>query len=186
VRGGALPEELDYFHSSCIVNICETLRTFILLTSSTECQRCQGSGILPQWLHCPQSMGSLKEVVYFFHGWARLLTQQTLFTIHLPTKESVFREFHFPYIQGGALNRGLIRFFSLYRPSCHVEAYIRPEKYCFLWAGPLASHHSILTSFFLATAQRRRRKERYVLRIYTAASRSYSAATDGRRAAKLA
>ncbi len=55
-------------------------------------------------------------------------------------------------VQGGALNRGLIRFFSLYRPSCHIEAYIRPEKYCFVWAGTLANLHSILTSFFLATA----------------------------------
>jgi hypothetical protein len=34
-------------------------------------------------------------------------------------------------------------------------------------------------------AEWRRRKERYVLRIYTAAFRSYSAATDGSRAAKL-
>ncbi len=42
------------------------------------------------------------------------------------------------------------------------------------------------TSFFLATAEWRRRKERYVLRILTATFRSYSAATDGRRAAKLA
>jgi hypothetical protein len=89
-------------------------------------------------------------------------------------------------IQGGAVNRGLKRFFTLNRPSCHIEAYIRPEKYCFVWAGPLANHHSILTSFFLATAERRRRKERYVFRIYTTASRRYSVATDGRRAAKLA
>jgi hypothetical protein len=84
------------------------------------------------------------------------------------------------------VNRGLKRFFSLYRPSCHIEAFIRPEKNCFVWAGLLANHHSILTSFLLATAQRRRRKERHVLRIYTAASRSYSAATNGRRAAKFA
>jgi hypothetical protein len=63
---------------------------------------------------------------------------------------------------------------------------IRPEKYCFVCAGSLANHHSILTSFFLATAERRRRKERYVLRIYTTASWRYSVATDGRRAAKLA
>jgi hypothetical protein len=89
-------------------------------------------------------------------------------------------------ILGGAVNRGLKRFFSLYRPSCHIEAYIRPEKYCFVWAGPLANHHSILTSFFLASAERRRRKERHVLRIYTSASQRYSAATDGRRVAKLA
>jgi hypothetical protein len=68
------------------------------------------------------------------------------------------------YVQGGALNRGLKRIFSLYRPSCLIEAYIRPEKYCFVWAGPLANHHSILTSFFLATAKRRQ-KERHVLLI---------------------
>ncbi len=68
-------------------------------------------------------------------------------------------------LQGGALNRGLKRFFSIYRPSCHIEAYIGPEKYCFVWAGPLANHHSILTSFFLATAKRRRRRERHVLLI---------------------
>ncbi len=90
------------------------------------------------------------------------------------------------YIQGGAVNHGLKRFFSLYRPSCHIEAYIRPEKYWMVWAGPLANHHSILTSFFLATAQRRRRKERHVWRICTAASRRYSTATNGRRAAKFA
>jgi hypothetical protein len=89
-------------------------------------------------------------------------------------------------LQGGAVNRGLKRFFSLYRPSCHIEAYIRPEKYCFVWAGPLANHHSILTSFFLATAEQRQRKKRYALRIWTAAFRSHSAATDGHRAAKLA
>jgi hypothetical protein len=44
------------------------------------------------------------------------------------------------YIQGGAVNRGLKRFFSIHRPSCHIEAYIRPEKYCFVWAEPLADH----------------------------------------------
>ncbi len=93
------------------------------------------------------------------------------------------------YIRDGGRvgrNRGLKRFFTLNSPSCHIEAYIRPEKYCFVWAGPLANHHSVLTSFFLATAERQRRKERYVLQIYTAASRQYTVATDGRRAAKLA
>ncbi len=43
-------------------------------------------------------------------------------------------------IQGGAVNRGLKRFFSLYRPSCLIEAYVRPEKYWLVWAGPLANH----------------------------------------------
>jgi hypothetical protein len=52
------------------------------------------------------------------------------------------------------------------------------------WCGldPWLTIHSILTSFFLATALRRR----HVLRIYTAASRRYSATTDGCRVAKLA
>jgi hypothetical protein len=56
------------------------------------------------------------------------------------------------------------------------------------WCGldPWLTIHSILTSFFLATALQRRRKERHVLRIYNAASRRYSVATDGRRTAKLA
>jgi hypothetical protein len=56
------------------------------------------------------------------------------------------------------------------------------------WCGldPWLTIHSILTSFFLAMALRRRREERHVLRIYTAAIRRYSAATDGRRVAKLA
>ncbi len=35
---------------------------------------------------------------------------------------------------------GLKRFFSLYRPSFLVEAYVRPEKYWFVWVGPLANH----------------------------------------------
>jgi hypothetical protein len=43
-------------------------------------------------------------------------------------------------IQGGAVNRGLKRFFSLYRPKYLIEAYVRPEKYWLLWAGPLANH----------------------------------------------
>jgi hypothetical protein len=51
---------------------------------------------------------------------------------------------------------------------------------------PWLTIYSILTSFFLAPALRQRRKEQHVLRIYTAASRRYSAATDGRRVAKLA
>jgi hypothetical protein len=90
------------------------------------------------------------------------------------------------YIQGGAVNRGLKYFFSLYRPLHLLEAYVWPEKY--LWCGldPWLTIHSILTSFFLATAQRRWRKERHVWLICTAASRHYSAATNGRRAAKFA
>jgi hypothetical protein len=56
------------------------------------------------------------------------------------------------------------------------------------WCGldPWLTVYSILTSFFLAAALWRQWKERHVLRVYTAASRLYSAATDRRRAAKLA
>jgi hypothetical protein len=43
-------------------------------------------------------------------------------------------------IQGGAVNCGLKRFFSQYRPSCLIEAYDRSEKYWLVWAGPLANH----------------------------------------------
>jgi hypothetical protein len=56
------------------------------------------------------------------------------------------------------------------------------------WCGldPWLTIHSILTSFFLATALRWRQKERHVLRIYTAASWRYSAATDKRMVTRLA
>ncbi len=54
------------------------------------------------------------------------------------------------YVQGGALHRGLIRFFSIYRPPCHIEAYIRPEKNCFVWAGPLANHPFNFNFIFLS------------------------------------
>ncbi len=43
-------------------------------------------------------------------------------------------------LQGGALNRGLKRFFSMDRPSCLIEAYVRHENYWLVWAGPLANH----------------------------------------------
>ncbi len=36
---------------------------------------------------------------------------------------------NFLYIQGGAVNRGLKCIFSMYKPSCLIEAYVRPEKY---------------------------------------------------------
>ncbi len=40
--------------------------------------------------------------------------------------------------------------FSIYRPSCHIEAYIRPEKYCFVWAGPLANQPFNFNFIFLS------------------------------------
>ncbi len=54
------------------------------------------------------------------------------------------------YVQGGALNRGLKCFFSIYMPSCLIKAYIRPEKYCFVWAGPLANHPFNFNLIFLS------------------------------------
>jgi exonuclease I len=53
-------------------------------------------------------------------------------------------------VQGGALNRGPKRFFSTYTPSCHIEAYIRHEKNCFVWAGPLANHPFNFNFIFLS------------------------------------
>jgi hypothetical protein len=41
-------------------------------------------------------------------------------------------------------------FFSLYRPSCFIEAYVRPEKYWLVWAGPLANHPFNLNYIFLS------------------------------------
>ncbi len=38
------------------------------------------------------------------------------------------------------MNRGLKRFFSLYRPSFLIEAYVLPENCWLVWAGPLANH----------------------------------------------
>jgi hypothetical protein len=53
-------------------------------------------------------------------------------------------------IQGGAVNRGLKPFFSMLRPSCLIEAYVRPEKYWLVWAGPLADHLNNLYFIFLS------------------------------------
>jgi hypothetical protein len=38
----------------------------------------------------------------------------------------------------------------MYRPSCLIEAYVRPEKYWFLWAGPLAKHPFNFNLIFLS------------------------------------
>jgi hypothetical protein len=59
-------------------------------------------------------------------------------------------------MEGGVVNRGLKRFFSMYRPLCLIEAYVRPEKYWLVWAGSLANHlfkfNLILLSAILVTA----------------------------------
>jgi hypothetical protein len=54
------------------------------------------------------------------------------------------------HIQGGAVNRGLKRFFSLYRPLRLIEAYVWPEKYWLVWAGPLANHPFNFNFIFLS------------------------------------
>ncbi len=55
------------------------------------------------------------------------------------------------YIQGGAVNRGLKWvFFSMFRTSCLIEAYIRPEKYWLVWAGHLNNHLNNFYFIFLS------------------------------------
>jgi hypothetical protein len=54
------------------------------------------------------------------------------------------------YVQGEVVNRGLKHFFSMYRPSCLIEAYVRPEKYFFVSAGPLANHPFNFNFIFLS------------------------------------
>jgi hypothetical protein len=58
----------------------------------------------------------------------------------------------FSILQGGVVNRGLKQFFSLYRPSCFIEAYVRPKSTGWCGLDPWLTIHSILTSYFLATA----------------------------------
>jgi hypothetical protein len=53
-------------------------------------------------------------------------------------------------VQGGAVNCGLKRFFSLYRPLHLIEAYVWPEKYWLVWAGPLANHPFNFNFIFLS------------------------------------
>jgi hypothetical protein len=52
--------------------------------------------------------------------------------------------------QGGAVNPGLICFFSSYRPSCLLEAYFRPEKYLLVSAGLKANHLFNFNLIFLS------------------------------------
>jgi hypothetical protein len=61
-----------------------------------------------------------------------------------------WKEPGFVNIQGGAVNRGLKRFFSLYRPLHLIEAYVWPEKYWLVWAGPLANHPFSFNFIFLS------------------------------------
>ncbi len=47
------------------------------------------------------------------------------------------------------VNHGVKQFFSLFRPSCLIAAYIRPEKYCLVWAESLANHPFSFNFIFL-------------------------------------
>jgi hypothetical protein len=97
----------------------------------------------------------------------------------------------YTYIQGGAVNRGLKLFFF----QCiglHVLLKLILGLKSTGWCGlnTWLTIYSILTSIFLSDGLTGwltgRWKERHVLRIYTAANGCYFAATEGRRAAKLA
>jgi hypothetical protein len=52
------------------------------------------------------------------------------------------------HIQGGAVNLGLN--WSMYRPSCLIEAYVRTEKYWLVWAGLKANHLFNFNFIFLS------------------------------------
>jgi hypothetical protein len=41
-------------------------------------------------------------------------------------------------------------FFSMYRPSCLIEAYVRPKKYWLVWAGLEANHLFNFNFIFLS------------------------------------
>ncbi len=76
-------------------------------------------------------------------------------------------------------------FFSIYRSSCLIEVYIRPEKYWLCMLGCRLTIYSMKAPFFATTASWRPQNEWQVLLIYTAASQSHSTAMDGCRAARL-
>jgi hypothetical protein len=58
------------------------------------------------------------------------------------------------YIQSGVVNRGLKwwGFFSIYRPSCFIEAYSSAENYCLVCVGQLANHLWGLDLIFLSSS----------------------------------
>ncbi len=56
------------------------------------------------------------------------------------------------YVQGGVINHGLFCFiFSLYRPSCLIKAYDRPEKFRLVCVGLLLIHLFNLNFIFLGS-----------------------------------
>jgi hypothetical protein len=61
-------------------------------------------------------------------------------------------------VLGRVVNGGLKCFFSMYWPSCFIEAFVRPEKYLLMCIGLLANHLFssniiFLSSSFLAAAE---------------------------------
>ncbi len=59
------------------------------------------------------------------------------------------------YKQGGVINGWLnCFFFSMYRPSCIIEAYVRSEKYWLVRVGLLANHLSSSDFIFLSSGSR--------------------------------
>ncbi len=83
------------------------------------------------------------------------------------------------YIKGWGGQWWKIFFFSMYRPSCLIEAYVRPEKYWLVWDGPLANqpfnfNFIFLSNGLMVTAER------------AACFADIFHGMDGRRAAGLA
>jgi hypothetical protein len=55
-------------------------------------------------------------------------------------------------VHRGVVNRGLKQFFSMYRPSCLIKAYLGLKSTDLRGLDPWLTIYSILTSYFLATA----------------------------------
>jgi hypothetical protein len=70
---------------------------------------------------------SVQQIFEIFAMYVHLCAEKCLQKMFLKQDTAIFL-----VIQGGEVNRGLKYFFSIYRPSCLIEAYIRPEKYCFV------------------------------------------------------
>ncbi len=91
--------------------------------------------------HPPCGIGHLAA----YQQWLGLVVlawlAQTLLLIAVPTKNT--------YTGWGGQSWTKM-FFSMHRPSCLIEAYVRPEKYWLVWAGPLANHLNNFYFMFLS------------------------------------
>jgi hypothetical protein len=61
------------------------------------------------------------------------------------------------------MNRGLYSIFSMFRPSCLIEAYVSPDKYWLVCVEMLAAHIFKEGAIFATAASWRQRNERQVL-----------------------